>query len=97
MPAASTDRSSSCAAGRSILSIRANSGGAKMELEAQIIAVEFVLDLLEERAVGIEPRHLVLVLVGHQLEQIARDRIGKPALARSRAASAALTLSTKAR
>ena len=52
-----------------------------MELEAQL-AVELGRGLAQERAVGVEPRHLVLVLVGHQLEQVARDRLGEPALAR---------------
>ena len=50
-----------------------------MELETQILAVERGRDLLEEVAVGVKPRHLILVLVGHQLEQIARDRFREPA------------------
>ena len=55
-----------------------------MKFEAQIVAVEFGLDLLFERAVGVKPRDLVFVLVGHQLEQIARYRIGKPVICRER-------------
>ena len=35
-----------------------------------------------EAAVGIEPRHLVFVLVGHQLEQRARNRFGSRSSAR---------------
>src|SRR3984893_2107512 len=54
----------------------------EMHVKAQMLAAKLVLHLMHERAVGIEPGHLVLVLVGHQLEQIARDRIGKTALAR---------------
>ncbi len=53
----------------------------QMEFEAEVVAAELVRHLLEEIAVGVEPRHLVFVLVGHQLEQIARDRFGEPALA----------------
>ena len=53
-----------------------------MELQAHR-PIELGGDLLLERAVGIEPRHLVFVLVGHQLEQIARDRFRKPAAAGS--------------
>ena len=53
----------------------------QMEFEAQVVAAELVRHLLQEIAVGVEPRHLVLVLVGHQLEQIARDRFGEAALA----------------
>ena len=49
-------------------------------MQPQIVAVERVADLADERLVGVEPRHLVLVLVGHQLEQAARDRLGEPAL-----------------
>ena len=45
------------------------------------VAVELGRDLPQERAVGVEPRDLVLVLVGHQLEQVARDRLGEPAFA----------------
>ena len=48
-------------------------------MQAQPLAADFVVHLLDERVVGIEPRHLVLVLVGHQLEQVACDRLGQPA------------------
>ena len=37
-------------------------------------------DLRGERAVGVEPRDLVLVLVRHQLEEIARHRLGEARL-----------------
>ena len=53
-----------------------------MKLEAQLLAVELAGDLLEERAVGIKPRDFVFVLVGHQLEQITRNRVGEAGLAR---------------
>ena len=43
--------------------------------------------LLEERAVGVEPRDLVFVLVGHQLEEVARDRLGELRCVRTRGAS----------
>ena len=52
-----------------------------MHVQAQALAAEFVVHLLDECVVGIEPRHLVLVLVGHQLEQVARDRVGQTAFA----------------
>ncbi len=45
------------------------------------IAVEFVVQLPRERRIGVKPRHFILVLVGHQLEQIARHRFGEAALA----------------
>ena len=53
-----------------------------MELEREVVARNLVLHLREECRLGVKPRDLVLVLVGHQLEQIARDRVGKPGLAR---------------
>src|SRR6185312_5958028 len=53
----------------------------QMKLVAQIVAAEFGFDLLLEGAVGVEPRHLVLVLVGHELEQVTRHRVGQPAFA----------------
>ena len=59
----------------------ASSGGARWKREAEL-AVELGRGLAQERAVGIEPRDLVFVLVGHQLEQVARDRLGEPAFAR---------------
>src|SRR6185437_13829409 len=40
------------------------------------------VDRLGERAVGIEARDLVFVLIGHHFEGVARDRERKAALAR---------------
>ena len=40
------------------------------------------LHLFGERLADKEARHLILILVGHQLEQIARDGLGKAPLAR---------------
>ena len=54
--------------------------GREVEFETEV-AVEFICELLGKAAVGIEPRDLVFVLVGHQLEQIARDRLREPLLA----------------
>src|SRR3546814_16962299 len=42
-----------------------------------LVALELGVQFLQEIAVGIEPRDLVLVLVGHQLVGIARDRLGE--------------------
>ena len=47
-----------------------------VELQLQV-AFELLLQLLLERAVGVQARHLVLVLVGHQLEQAGRRRAGE--------------------
>src|SRR5262249_13338939 len=49
------------------------------ELDA---AREFVGQRLGDVGIEREPRHLVLVLVGHELEEVARDRLGEPRLAR---------------
>src|SRR5262245_43462359 len=54
----------------------------QMHVQAKILAAELGVHLLEEGVVGVEASDLVFVLVGHQLEQIARDRVGEPALAR---------------
>src|SRR5258707_907752 len=48
-----------------------------MILEPEI-TLELSVQFLEKCTVGIEPRYFVLVLVGHQLEQVARDRLRKP-------------------
>ena len=53
-----------------------------MKLEAQLLTVELAGDLLEERAIGIKPCDFVFVLVGHQLEQITRNRVGETGFAR---------------
>ena len=49
----------------------------EMELQAEV-ALELALEFPEERAVGVEARDLVLVLVGHQLEEVAGDRPASP-------------------
>ena len=48
----------------------------QVELEA-VPALELGPELALEGAVGVEPGHLVLVLVGHELEEVARDRLGE--------------------
>src|SRR6201986_2651826 len=46
----------------------------RREIEADLeIAVELFAQLLFEPAVGVEPRHLVLVLVGEQFGIVDRD------------------------
>ena len=52
-----------------------------MEFESRV-ALESRGDLLRERAVAVEPRDLIFVLHRHQLEEIARDRLGEARLAR---------------
>src|SRR5690606_39390999 len=56
-------------------------GRRQIELDS-IVALELALERLLESAAGIKPRHLIFVLVGHELEEIARDRLGKSALTR---------------
>ncbi|KAF1853937.1 hypothetical protein Lal_00005148 [Lupinus albus] len=47
-------------------------------VEGQLpVALEHALDILDEAAVGVEAGHLILVLVGHQLEVGAGDRLGQ--------------------
>src|SRR5262249_27577999 len=46
------------------------------------VALELLVQVGKKRAVGIEARPLVLVLVGHQLEEIVRGRLGETAFAR---------------
>src|SRR3546814_9839477 len=54
------------------------------EVEVQlVVAVKLLFELLAEVAVGVQARHLVLVLVGHQLEEVAGDRLGQVGTARS--------------
>src|SRR6202040_32534 len=48
----------------------------QMKFEAQL-ALELSAQFLLERAVGIEPRHFVFVLVGHELEQAVRNSIAE--------------------
>ncbi len=43
----------------------------------RVIALEFLGQALEEPGLGVQPRDLVLVLVGHQLEQRAGDRLAQ--------------------
>ena len=56
---------------------RAKKRRRQVELVAQVVALEGRRDLLGELAVRVEPRHLVFVLVGHELEEVARDRVGE--------------------
>ena len=51
-------------------------GRRQMEVQL-VVALELVAELLQERAVGVEPSDLVLVLVGQQLEVVAGDRFGQ--------------------
>ena len=53
----------------------------QMKLQPEV-ALELLAQVLQKPAVGIEPRHFVFVLVGHQLEQIVRGGFGKPGSAR---------------
>src|SRR5690606_41933543 len=53
------------------------------EVEVQpVVAVELLLEPAHELAAGVQPRHLVLVLVGHELEEVARHRLGQVGRAR---------------
>ena len=47
-----------------------------MELQREV-PLELAFELVDEAAVGVEARHLVFVLVGHQLEKAAGDRLGQ--------------------
>ena len=58
-----------------------------VELE---IAFEHAVDPLQERSIGMQARHFVLVLVGHELEQVARYGLGQQGLAKRRLALAHL-------
>jgi hypothetical protein len=51
----------------------------EVELEAHVLALEGRGDLLGEVAVRVEARHLVLVLVGHELVQRLGDGLGERA------------------
>src|SRR5262249_60880086 len=50
-------------------------GRGEENVQTQMIAAQLVPDLICKAAIGIEPRHFVLVLVGHELEQVARHRL----------------------
>ena len=50
-----------------------------MDLQPQASPSNCARDLPREGGIGVEAGDLVLVLVGHQLEQVARDRLGEPA------------------
>ena len=67
-----------------------------MELELRP-ALELATDLGQEGAVRIEPRDLVLVLVGQQLEVVAGDRLGERAAAERAQPRRARTRSTSRR
>ena len=56
-----------------------------MQLE---VAFEHGAHALQKAAVGVQTRHLILVLVRHQLEQVARHRLCKRRLAKCRLAFA---------
>ena len=43
-----------------------------------VVAFEHVRDLAGEGGVGMQPRDFILVLVGHELEVVARHRLGQP-------------------
>ena len=43
-----------------------------------VVALEHAGDLVGEGGVGVQAGDLVLVLVGHQLEQVARHGLGQP-------------------
>ena len=47
-----------------------------LELEGEI-ALELMAQLFHEIAAGVEPCHLVFVLVGHELEELPRHRLGE--------------------
>ena len=52
----------------------------RRQMEFQPIRTfELALERIAESAVGVKPRHLVLIFVGHQLEQALRDRLGESA------------------
>jgi hypothetical protein len=61
-----------------------------------VVALELRGDLGGEGRVGVQARHLVLVLVGHQLEQVARHRLGSGACCCQAGLSASRTFSTQA-
>src|SRR5690606_10336664 len=48
----------------------------EMEFEL-VVALELGFQLALEAAVRIEPRDLIFILIGHQLEGVAHDRIGE--------------------
>ena len=54
----------------------------RMELVAHLGLAQLRLDRRADLRPEVQPRHLVLVLVGHQLEEVARHRLGEPRLAR---------------
>jgi CheY-like chemotaxis protein len=49
----------------------------QLDAETYVQALELLGDPLLELAVGVQPRHFVLVLVGHQLEAVPGDRLGQ--------------------
>ena len=70
----------------------------RRQMKVQLVgAVEPVGDALQKIGFGVEPGDLVFVLVGHQLEQGAGDRVGQGSVSPGRlAASASRTRSTRA-
>ena len=58
------------------VALRRQEGRREVILDREV-AVEFEPELVEEAGPHMQPRHLVLVLVGHQLEQRARHGVGQ--------------------
>src|SRR6266566_1988122 len=58
----------------------------RSKVEFQLVAAfEHAFDLAREPRIGVEPRHFVLVLVGHQLEVVSRDGLGEREFSLARA------------
>jgi hypothetical protein len=76
-----------------LASFFANSGGARLNFSENLPS-NWVWQLLDEAAVGVQARDFVLVLVGHQLEQRLGDG-HRQLVAQVVGASAARTLSTR--
>src|SRR5690349_22721416 len=51
-----------------------------MEFKAEFVAVKTRFHAIEEGRIRTKSRHFLFVFVGHQLEQVARDRLGQAAL-----------------
>ncbi len=56
-------------------------GRGEVELQL-VVALELRLELLAEFRLAVEPRHLVLVLVGQELEVVAGDGLGQRQIVR---------------
>ena len=42
-----------------------------------VVAFKHAIDFLQKRRIGVQARHLVLVFVSHELEEVARHRLGE--------------------